>query len=143
MFYFSKQVDTYLTYLICSTELTDDNRCVKYPYLQLFWPAFSRIWTEYYSIQMRKMRSKITLNTDTFHTVNGKMIGWYDKMMAKMIPTRSWNLVCTCSKQIVCFCKYNTKKPFSPCKYRGFKIGLSSMSPMWTLFGSESTITFS
>ena len=44
-------------------------------------------------------------------------------MMAKVNPTRSWNLVCICSQQIVCFCKYNSEKPFCPCKYRRFKIG--------------------
>ena len=50
-------------------------------YLELFWSAFSRIWTEYgeilrislYSVRMRenvgKMRTRITPNTDKFYEV--------------------------------------------------------------------------
>ena len=83
----------------------------KCQYLELFWSASSRIWTEYYLVRMQKMRSRIALNTDTFHAVNDKMIGWYDGMMVKVIPTRFRNLVCSCSQQIICFCKYNTKNP--------------------------------
>ena len=36
----------------------------KYPYSELFWSVFSRIRTEY-----GKKRTRITLNTKTFHTV--------------------------------------------------------------------------
>ena len=44
------------------------------PYLELFWSAFSRIRTEYgVSLQIQskcgKIRTGITLNTDTFHVV--------------------------------------------------------------------------
>ena len=50
----------------------------KCPYSELFWSAFSRIRTEYgeilwdirislYSVRMRKMRTRITPNTDTFY----------------------------------------------------------------------------
>ena len=50
----------------------------KCPYLDLFWSAFSRIQTEYgeiqsispYSVQMWKMRTRITPNTDTFHAIH-------------------------------------------------------------------------
>ena len=50
----------------------------KYRYSEIFWSAFSRIWTEYgvrYSISLRiqseceKIRTKITRNTDTFYVV--------------------------------------------------------------------------
>ena len=49
----------------------------KCPYLELFWSAFSGIWTEYrkirsispYSIRMRENRTRITPNTDTFYAV--------------------------------------------------------------------------
>ena len=47
----------------------------KCPYSELFWSAFSRIWTEYgeesFRIQSkcRKMRTGITPNTDTFYAV--------------------------------------------------------------------------
>ena len=50
----------------------------KCPYLELFWPAFSRIRTEY-SVRMRieliiqsecgEMQDRITPNTDTFYAV--------------------------------------------------------------------------
>ena len=48
------------------------------PYSELFWSAFSRIWTEYgeilrispYSVRMREMRARITPNTDTIYTVS-------------------------------------------------------------------------
>ena len=51
--------------------------CKMRPYLELFWSVFPRIWTEHgeirttspYSVRMRKMRTKITPNTDTFHAV--------------------------------------------------------------------------
>ena len=44
----------------------------KYPYLELFWSAFSRIRTEYGEIlECGKMRTRITPNTDTFHAVFG------------------------------------------------------------------------
>ena len=51
----------------------------KSPYLELFWSVFSLIWTEYgdteitrispYLVRMRKTRTRITLNTDTFNAV--------------------------------------------------------------------------
>ena len=51
----------------------------KCPYLELFWSAFSCIWTEHGAIQgifsfrikskCGKIRTKITPNTDTFHLV--------------------------------------------------------------------------
>ena len=34
-------------------------------YSELFWPVFSRVWTEY-----EKMRTRITWNTEVFYTVN-------------------------------------------------------------------------
>ena len=39
----------------------------KCPYSELFWSVFSRIRTEYGEI--RKMRTRITPNTNTFHAV--------------------------------------------------------------------------
>ena len=49
----------------------------KCPYSELYWSAFSRIWTEYgeirsicpYSVQMEKIQTRITPNTDTFYAV--------------------------------------------------------------------------
>ena len=49
-----------------------------YPYLELFWCAFSRILTAYreifpiypYSVQMREIQTRITQNTDTFYAVD-------------------------------------------------------------------------
>ena len=49
----------------------------KCPYSKLFWSVFSRIRTEYgeilrissYSVRMRKIRTRITPNTNTFHAV--------------------------------------------------------------------------
>ena len=47
----------------------------KGPYSELFWSAFSRIWTEYgeeslrIQSKCRKMRNGITPNTDTFYAV--------------------------------------------------------------------------
>ena len=49
----------------------------KCPYLELFWFVFSRIPTEYgemrsvlpCSVRMRKIRTRITLNTDTLYAV--------------------------------------------------------------------------
>ena len=42
----------------------------KCPYSELFWPVFSRIWTEYHiQSECGKIRTRITPNTDTFHTV--------------------------------------------------------------------------
>ena len=49
--------------------------CKKCPYSELFWSAFSRIWTEYgeYYVFLRiqskcgKMRTRLTPNTDTFY----------------------------------------------------------------------------
>ena len=49
----------------------------KCPYWELFWSAYSRIWTEYgeiffispYSVRMRKIQTRITLNTPTFYVV--------------------------------------------------------------------------
>ena len=45
----------------------------KYPYSELFWSVFSCIRTEYGEIRMqskcRKIRTRITPNTDTFHAV--------------------------------------------------------------------------
>ena len=53
----------------------------KCSYLELFWPAFSRIWTEY-GVSLRiqskcmKMRGRITPNRDAFHAVQDlKVIG--------------------------------------------------------------------
>ena len=50
----------------------------KCPYSELFWSAFSRIPTEYWEIlriqsECGKMQTRITSNTDTFHTV---LISW-------------------------------------------------------------------
>ena len=54
----------------------------RYPYSELFWSLFARIWTEHgeilrispYSVQMRenlgKMRTRITPNTDSFYPVD-------------------------------------------------------------------------
>ena len=45
------------------------NKC---PYSELFWSTFSRIRTEYgeiLRISCGKMRTRITLNTDTFYPV--------------------------------------------------------------------------
>ena len=50
----------------------------KCPYSELFWFTFSRIWTEYgengvslhIQSECRKMRTRRTPNTDTFHAVN-------------------------------------------------------------------------
>ena len=49
----------------------------KCPYSELFWSVFSRIQTEYrvsFHIQSkcRKIRTRITPNTDTFHAVEQK-----------------------------------------------------------------------
>ena len=49
----------------------------KCPYSELFWPVFSRIWTKYgeirgiyaYLVRMRELRTRISLNMDTFHAV--------------------------------------------------------------------------
>ena len=44
------------------------------PYSELFWPVFSRIWTEYgvslrNQSECREMRTRVTPNTDNFHAV--------------------------------------------------------------------------
>ena len=46
--------------------------CKNCPYSELFWSAFSRIWTEYsvslcIKSECGKMRTRITLNTETFY----------------------------------------------------------------------------
>ena len=49
----------------------------KCPYSELFWPVFSRICTKYaevrsiyaYLVRMRELWTRISLNTDTFHSV--------------------------------------------------------------------------
>ena len=49
----------------------------KCPYSELFWPVFSRIWTKYgeirgiyaYLVRMRELRTRISLNMDTFRAV--------------------------------------------------------------------------
>ena len=54
----------------------------KCPYLKLFWSPYSRIRTEYdeilrtspYSVLMRKMRARITPNTDTFCELDNSFI---------------------------------------------------------------------
>ena len=56
----------------------------KCQYSELFWSVFSSIWTEYgeirsispYSIRVSRMRTRMTSNTDTFHTVSilGKLL---------------------------------------------------------------------
>ena len=46
--------------------------CEKCPYSELFWSAFSRIWTSYgetLQCECGKMRIRITPNTDTFYAV--------------------------------------------------------------------------
>ena len=63
----------------------------KCPYLELFWSAFSRIWTEYGEIrsirsECRKMRTRITSNTNTFYAVSSPLcysLGSYKQPMAK------------------------------------------------------------
>ena len=53
----------------------------KYPYSELFWSLFSRIWTEYWEIlrisriqsECRKMRTRITQNTVTLYAVLGNL----------------------------------------------------------------------
>ena len=52
--------------------------CKKCPYSELFWSAFSCVWTEYgekrsispYSVRMWEIRTRIALNTDTFYAVH-------------------------------------------------------------------------
>ena len=44
----------------------------KCTYSELLWSVFSRIWTEYE--ESRKIRSRITPNTDTFHAVLSKRV---------------------------------------------------------------------
>ena len=54
----------------------------KCPYLKLFWSPYSRIRTEYdeilrispYSVLMRKMRARITPNTDSFWELDNSFI---------------------------------------------------------------------
>ena len=51
----------------------------KCPYSKLFWPVFSRIWTEYFvslriEFECEKMRTTVTRNSDTFHAVISRHI---------------------------------------------------------------------
>ena len=74
MFHISKQVDTYLTYPICSTELTDDNHCVKsvhiWSYSGPHFPVFG-LNTERDGVSLhiqsecREMWTRLTPNKDT------------------------------------------------------------------------------
>ena len=57
----------------CSRELLFSllSLCEKCPYSEFLWSVFSRIQTEYREMQSkcRKLRTRETLNTDTFHAV--------------------------------------------------------------------------
>ena len=67
----------------------------KCSYSEFFWCVFSRIRIEYgyiqsispYSVQMRKIRTTKTLNTDTFHTV-------FFSFMLTIFSMVFWNLYC-------------------------------------------------
>ena len=70
--------------------------CEKRPYSELFWSAFSRIWIEY-----KKMRSRITPNTDTFYAVR---IIYSDKNISSDLPIKTnVCLIFACSQENVWF----------------------------------------
>ena len=64
-------------YILASLRIDYLALCEKYPYLELFWSVFSRIWTEYgemlrispYSVRMWENTDQNTPNTNFFHTV--------------------------------------------------------------------------
>ena len=85
----------------------------KCPYLELFWSVFSRIRIEYgqirsiftCSVQMRKMRTKITPNTDTFYAVLDPLKYLWCSFFAKIINSFQLNIEKQTWKVKVTFCK--------------------------------------
>ena len=69
----------------------------KWLYSELFWPAFSRIWTEYreilrispYQSKYGKMRTRITPNPDTFYEIV------YVTIFTKIVPSQMFDRVLT------------------------------------------------
>ena len=68
-----------------NNERNISKHCVKCPYSELFWSLFSRIRTGYGEIhsKFRKIRTRKTPNTDTFHAV--KVVAWRSIYLLRMV----------------------------------------------------------
>ena len=97
----------------------------KCPYLKLFWSPYSRIRTEYdeilrispYWVLMRKMRTRITPNTDTFCELDNSFI-----------PSHSHSHSTSCIADF---------------RYRGFSYFTSWTVKRWIPFSTSLHILFS